>query len=347
MARTYRRHPYRVREIAQQSGLSESTVDRVLHERPGVRAATVAEVHRAIADLDRQAAQVGLVGRTFMVDLVMQAPQRFSSAVRAALEAELPALRPAVLRCRFHLREEGDPAEVVRTLRRVRERGSQGVLLKAPDAPEVIEEVAALVEAGIPVITLVTDLPLSRRHAYVGIDNRAAGATAAYLLDQWRCEGDVLVTLSSSSFRGEEQREAGFRHAWRRLTTGRSVHEVTETAGLDERMRQQVADVLAAHPAIDAVYSIGGGNTAVVEAFDAAHRPLRAFVAHDLDDDNTALLRTRRVSVVLHHDLRADLRRACRAVMQANGALPGRAATTPSQIQVVTPCNEPAGLGRW
>lgn len=340
MASTYRSHPYRVREIAQQSGLSESTVDRVLHERPGVRASTVAEVHRAIADLDRQRSQVRLGGRTFMIDLVMQAPQRFSSAVRAALEAELPSLGPAVVRCRFDLREEGDPEQVVRSLRRARARGSDGIVLKAPDVPEVVEEVRALADAGIPVVTLVTDLPTSRRQAYVGIDNRAAGGTAAYLLDRWQGSGAVLVTLSSSSFRGEEQREAGFRAAWADLANGRAVHEVTGTDGLDVPMRRLVADALRADASIDAVYSIGGGNRALVEAFDAAGRPLRAFVAHDLDAENTALLRSHRISAVLHHDLRADLRRACRAVIEG----PGRRSTAPSQIQVVTPFNEPSGL---
>jgi LacI family transcriptional regulator len=44
---------FRVREIPAQAGLSEATVDRVLHARR-VRASTVAEVHQAIADLERQ-----------------------------------------------------------------------------------------------------------------------------------------------------------------------------------------------------------------------------------------------------------------------------------------------------
>ena len=57
-------HRYRVREIAQQAGLSTATVDRVLHGRPGVRAATVAEVHRAVADLDRQRGQMPKPART-------------------------------------------------------------------------------------------------------------------------------------------------------------------------------------------------------------------------------------------------------------------------------------------
>jgi myo-inositol 2-dehydrogenase/D-chiro-inositol 1-dehydrogenase len=46
------------------------------------------------------------------------------------------------------------------------------------------------------VVTVVTDLPTSRRVAYVGLENRAAEATAAYLLDQWLPDdaGAVLVT---------------------------------------------------------------------------------------------------------------------------------------------------------
>ncbi len=89
-------HRYKVREIAQQSGLSEATVDRVLNDRPGVRENTRAEVMQAIADLDKQRAQLRLNGRRYLIDVVMQTPQRFSDAFRAAIEAELPAFAPAV-----------------------------------------------------------------------------------------------------------------------------------------------------------------------------------------------------------------------------------------------------------
>ena len=44
-------------------------------------------------------------------------------------------------------------------------------------------------------------------------------------------------------------------------------------------------------------------------------------------------------------DLRSDLRRACRLLLQARGILPGTPSTVPSQVQVVTPYNEPAALG--
>jgi hypothetical protein len=88
------RHTYRIREIAVQAGLSEATVDRVLNKRVNVRASTEREVYQAIADLDRQQSQLRLTGRTFLVDVVMQTPERFSTAVRSALEAEPPTYDP-------------------------------------------------------------------------------------------------------------------------------------------------------------------------------------------------------------------------------------------------------------
>jgi LacI family transcriptional regulator len=336
-------HPFRIKEIAVQAGLSEATVDRVLNHRGMVRADTTAQVQQAIADLERQRSQLQLGGRTFMVDVVIQAPQRFSGAVRTALEEELPLLRPAVVRSRFHLRESGEPAESVAVLDRIAQRGSHGVILKAPDAPDVTAAAARLARAGIPVVTLVTDLPGSDRVAYVGVDNRAAGATAAYLLGLalGREPGSILVSVSSSSFRGEEEREMGFRTAMRVAHPDRALVEISETDGLDQALRARVAAALGAHPDIVAVYSIGGGNTATLEAFDAAGRECLAFVAHDLDQDNRRLLGERRITAVLHHDLNQDLRRACHLIVQANRARPGPIRSVPSAVQIITPFNVP------
>jgi len=338
-------HRPRVADIAVQSGLSRATVDRVLHGRDGVRPETITQVERAVAELERQRTQVQLSGRTLLFDLVMQAPDRFSTASRQALEAELTSLRPAVLRSRTQLSEHSDPEAAAALLDRLGPRGSDGVILKAPDHPLVAAAVGRLADRGIPVVTFVTDVPASRRAAYVGVDNRAAGATAAYLLTSFSDdEGPVLVTLSSAAFHGEEEREAGFRAAMADLAPGRTLVEVTDTDGLDATMWAEARELLAAEPEITACYSIGGGNRAILDAFAELGRSPRVFVAHDLDADNRRLLRTGRISLVLHHDLRADMRRACRLLLQAGGVLPGSPVSVPSQIQVVTPFNEPASL---
>lgn len=134
----------------------------------------------------------------------------------------------------------------------------------------------------------------------------------------------------------------GFRSAMRALHPHRTLVEITESQGLDATQRDLVLDALKRDPDIRAVYSIGGGNVATLEAFEAMGRSCAVFIAHDLDHDNTRLLHERRLSAVLHHDLRQDMRRACQVIMQAHRALPvGTAPTLPSAIQVVTPYNMP------
>ncbi|HEX9832385.1 MAG TPA: LacI family DNA-binding transcriptional regulator [Mycobacterium sp.] len=331
-------HRYKVREIAQQSGLSEATVDRVLNERPGVRATTRAEVEQAIADLDKQRAQLRLNGRRYLIDVVMQTPERFSDAFRAAIEAELPAFAPAMLRARFHLWESGSTEQMVDALSRI--RGSHGVVLKAQDDPAVAEAVDRLVENGVPVVTYATDIPASSRCAYVGIDNHGAGVTAAYLMRQWlgSAPSDVLITLSRAVFRGEGEREVGFRSAMRGI--GRTIVEVSDSDGIDSTNERLVLEALEQHPSVGAVYSVGGGNTATLAAFERLGRSCQVFIAHDLDVDNRKLLRDGRISVVLHNDLRADARLAMRLILQQQGALPVEPAR-PVPIQVITPYNLP------
>ncbi|XVV16802.1 LacI family DNA-binding transcriptional regulator [Actinoplanes sp. CA-131856] len=333
---------YRIREIAAQAGLSAATVDRVLHERGGVRESTVLEVRRAIDDLDRQRSQLAVGGRTFLIDLVVQAPPRFSAAVRAALEAALPDLRPAVVRARFHLLASPAVPELLRVLADL--RGSHGVILKAPNVPGVVAAVNRLDRLGVPVVTLVTDLPGSRRVAYIGVDNRAAGATAAYLVAQWlgSAPGEVLVVRGHGSYRGEDERDAGFRAELRRFD--RRAVEVVDEEDRPAAVHAATRAALVAHPGLVAVYSMyagAGGTIAVINAFRDERRSYAVLIAHDLDADNTPLLRQRRISAVLHHDLRRDLRAACRAVLRARGELPGTPWATPSAIQVITPHNAP------
>ena len=334
--------PHRHADIAAQAGLSVATVDRVLNRRPGASARAARAVEQALADLDRQQTRLRLGSRALIVDVVMQAPDRFSAAVREAVETEIARLRPVGLRARFHLAETGTPAGLAEWLDRLGRRGPcDGLILKAPEHSLVAEAIDRCADRDIPTVTLVTDVPGSRRVAYVGLDDRAAGSTAAYLigLATRGAPGAVLATVSRRSFMGERERLEGF--------TARCEREVVvigDVDGLDDSMESAVGLVLSERSDIGAVYSIGGGNRGIRAALHAHRREPDAYIAHDLDADNLALLRSGGLTAVLHHDLRRDARRALEQLLRARRLLPGPPASVLASVDVITPHNIPPRL---
>ncbi|WEZ83300.1 LacI family DNA-binding transcriptional regulator [Rhizobium sp. 32-5/1] len=340
-------HDFLVKDIAFQAGVSTATVDRVLNGRDGVRRQTQQRVHAAIGELEKQQAGLEVHGRKFAIDIVMEAPERFTETVRHAFESEAATFMPTVFRSRFHFTETIRPQDIVQSLDRIRLRGTDGIVLKAPDVPEISLAVTRLEQAGIPVVTLVTDLPNAPRTAYAGADNRAAGETAAYLIGE-RFAGSpatALVTLSSNRFRGEEEREIGFRRTLRDRYPLIDLVEISEGYGRDEATGQLASAALAKHPGINAAYSIGGGNRAVIAAFKGAGRACSIFVAHDLDAGNLALLRQGDIHFVLHHDLKTDVRTVFRAILHRHRALSTPVRHQLSAVEVITPFNIPAGTG--
>ena len=342
------RRSHRVRDVAEQAGVSTATVDRVLNGRPGVSARAVRAVEAAVLELERQQSQVRLSRRTLLVDVVLDAPARFRVAVSAAVEEALPSARPAAVRARFTTSEGASPEELATAVDAVFSAGrvSHGLVLKAPDHPAVAQAVQRARQRGIPTVTLVTDVSGSDRVAYVGLDNAAAGATAAYLLNHLlgRADGTVLATLSHHSFLGEQERLATFRERLAADAPGRQVVVVGDLHGEDVATERAVAAALEVGPPVAAVYSMGGGNTGIAAALGAAGVAGVPFIGHDLDVDNLALLRTGVLTVVLHHDLRADLRAALTQLLRAHRLLPGAPESVRSAPQVVTPWNVPPRL---
>jgi LacI family transcriptional regulator len=152
----------------------------------------------------------------------------------------------------------------------------------------------------------------------------------------------VLIALSRTVFRGEEEREIGFRTTMRSRSADRVLIEQTDTDGLDATVEESTLRTLQRNPGISSVYSIGGGNQAILNAFDSVDRRCQVFIGHDLDRDNLHLLHDERLTAVLHHDLRYDMRLACHIIMQAQGAIDGPIASARSPIHIVTPYTIPA-----
>jgi len=333
---------FSIKQIAAQAGVSKATVDRALHQRGKVHPQTLRRIEQALQDLESQQRSLLASGRTLTIDVVLHTPQRFSQLVSDALCSQLGGFAPFRITLRFHIFEQANTEELVDTLERCRTLGSYGMILKVSDEQRLNDAVDRLWQQGIPVVTLVTDLPQSRRISYIGMDNRAAGRTAAYLLARWLPPQPqrVAVVLSSQGFRGEEERESGFRQWLRERAPQLQVLEISGGLGVHGPTLERVADTLRRYPDIHAVYSVGGGNSAIVTAFERLQRPLKVFIGHDLDRENRQLLAQEKIDAVIDHDLQRDARAAFQIILQYHGFISGEfAGAAFSRVNVVTPFN--------
>ena len=335
-------HRFPIKEIARQAALSTATVDRVLNGRAHVSPQTRNRVQAAIGELTRPEAQWSARGRRLFVDIVVES--RFSTEIRRAAEAVLPGIGAGVFRPRFMFGEVMGHREVVEILARILKRGSHGVCLKARDVPEIREMVERLSRAGIPVVTLVTDIPGSARTAYVGLDNSNAGRTAAYLMARMLGGqgGVVLTTRSQETFFGEAERHAAFCAAMAEQAPDIDLEHISGGAGGSAETARMLAARIGGLGGLRGVYSMGGGNRAIVGLLtEHGFRDL-VFVAHDLDAENRDLLAAGRIGFVLHHDLETDMRNVFAAFSAHWKLVAEGPSDASSDIQVITPFNLPA-----
>lgn len=337
-------HRFPIKELALQAGLSTATVDRALNDRPHVSPQTKARIAAAIEELKTQESQLAARGRRMFIDIIVEAPARFSRELKSACEEIIPNFGPAVFRPRFFLKEFMTETETLELLSTIKKRGSSGVILKVRDLAKIRQAVSDLESRNIPVVTIVTDLPNSGRSAYVGLDNESAGRTAGYIMGKSLIgkSGHVLTTASQSTFFGENERLAGFKNVIQANNSNiKFVHIAGGGGRLSNNAAEQIEHSLFGVKQLHGVYSMGGGNKAILKALDKCGIKPGFFIAHDLDEDNCDLLKQYKITAALFHDLRQDLRSAFSVIATQHHLMPPNGLPLTSDILVITPMNIP------
>src|SRR5206468_6431531 len=129
-----------------------------------------------------------------------------------------------------------------------------GVAVVALDHPSVRAAINDLVDGGTKVVTLVSDVPSSRRHHYVGIDNIAAGRTAGALVGRLvgPRQGKVAIVAGSQGLRDHAERIFGFNQVMASEFSQLNVLPVLEGRDEDERSEHLMTKLLSSIPTLSA-----------------------------------------------------------------------------------------------
>lgn len=308
-----------VHDIAASAGVSLATVDRVLNRRPGVRTVTREKVEAAIETLGyvRDMAAANLAkGRIYPLVFIIPAGD---NPFMRGLETEIAAAGERSPADRTQLSvltvQAFNPAALVEAIDRVVSDDPAGIAVVAVDAPEVAAAIHRARAAGVPVVTLVSDLAASGRDHFVGIDNIAAGRTAGSLMGRFLGgrPGPVAVLAGSMLVRDHRERLQGFTAAMAQDFEPRVILDVLE--GQDDPMlaEELVALCFKAHPDLAGIYSLGAGNRGLVTAISAQGRPVRV-IAHELTSHTRSALKAGLIDAVLHQDAGHEVRSAIRVL---------------------------------
>lgn len=300
-------------DVAKRAGVSTATVDRVLHGRPGVRQATVQRVLKAAGELGYlPEAEVfaGLAPPPARLTFVLpRNSSRFIRMLEEMVRYSEEYWAPFNVKCRTETVESFNPQALAATLLACGAR-CDGIVMMALEHPAVREAVNELADRNIPTVTLISDILNSRRVAYVGLDNRAAGRTAGHLIARFVTARPARVAMiaGSLSYRAHEERELGFLAYLGETAPDIEVLGLRETHDDEGESYRQMRMLLARHPDLAGVYIIGGGTGGVARALKEARRDREVVVVgHGLTPETRSLLIDGTMDAVLTQDPRATI----------------------------------------
>jgi LacI family transcriptional regulator len=337
-----------LQDVARVAGVSLATVDRVINKRPGVRHQTAERVQEVIRELNFQrdplASRLARVVSHRLLFLLPPGNNRFMRTIEAQVALAAREFTAQRVFADVELVDVFDPVTLARSLAAVDPQRTSGVAVVALDHPAVRAAIDDLVARGVPVTTLVSDVPSSRRLRYIGIDNSAAGRTAGALMGRFlgSRRGKVALVMGSRGLRDHAERLFGFAQVIAGEHAALQVLDPAEGRDDDARNEAQVGRLLREHPDIVGLYNIGAGNRGVSQALREAGRAHDiVYIAHELTDLSRGLLLDGTLDAVIHQDAGHEVRSSIRVLLAHLNAEPIDAGRERVGIQVYLKENLP------
>lgn len=337
-----------INDIARVAEVSLATVDRVLNSRPGVRDKTVQKVHKAIADLGyvRDTAAANLArGRVYNFVFVLPSnSNEFIASLVGQIEQLAASLRRERTRLSYVRVAAFDPVALAEAIDRIDASTVDGVAIFGPETPSVRDSVAHLKANGVTVVSLVADVPSSERDHYIGVDNVAAGRTAAQLLGRFvgPQEASILVLTGSMLARDHLERRLGFDEVMARDFPHLNILASLEGRDDPDLIERLLPTTLAENPNVIGVYSSAAGNEGLLRYLVTCKRQDRPIVvAHELTPLSRQALLDGLFDAIISQDSGHLVRSAVRVMRATRDAIPINTAQERIRIDVYLKENMP------
>lgn len=274
-----------ISDLASASGVSVSTVNRLLHSSGSVRSDTIERIGAAAERIGfyglgaiRERARDSLPHYRFGF-LLQQSTrpiyQMFAQAISdAAARRSGARVQPQVV-----FEDELDAETIAANLLSLG-REVDAVSVIAADHPLVNQAVEQLKSEGVPVVTYITDLSTTARAGYVGTNNWKLGRTAAWFMSQTISQPAKVVSfIGNHRYQCQDIADASFRSYIRECAPHLTVGDAMPTQEEPNNAYDMVRHLLATEAELAGILVTGGGISGVLRALREAgaehRRPVR------------------------------------------------------------------------
>lgn len=294
-------------QIAELAGVSRGTVDRALHNRGRVNPEVAARIQRIAEELGYKPNLVeqALVKtkRDFKIGAILQ------SVETPTMQIVLEGLRRAT----DELRSSGvelivrelhglDEELVLENIEELTSQGIQGLAISPNNTAELRQCINGLYEQGIPVITLNSDVPGSKRICFIGMDNYRAGQTAAGLMCQMLPDNSKILPLPGHlNNTAHNNRLNGFLDTLNQQNTyNLRIMPFQPCFDRNDYAHEITQHALRENPDLVGIYVASNGQEGVCQAVEEEGRKGKVkIIAFDLNEPNMRLLQSDSLNIVL------------------------------------------------
>ena len=315
-------HGARIADIAARAKVGTATVDRVLHGRGGVSSSTIRRVNEALDTLkSKRDSKVKLYPRDrlqFHVILPANAGPSTSHLGRECLRFGHASHADV----RLEFAEKMNPAALAEKLDQVLAKGRHGIAFQALDHPRVRDVVARISSRGVSMVCLMSGIDGLGPEQYMGMDNRAAGRTAGFLMGRMaEVPGKIAVVGAGDLYRCHEERETGFRGMIRSEFPQSKLMDLR--SGRDDAAGNYrlIKSLLKSESGIVGIYNVGGGNLGIARALENVQLSGEmTFIGHNLTARTRKYLIDGVMDAVVHQDMTLAARMAIASLVSQSSS---------------------------
>ena len=199
-----------------------------------------------------------------MLAVILQKFDPYTQLVDGIQQAvqELPDLG---LRIEHYSVDCVSPNEQLRILSHMKRRKTiAGILISPLADPEIVASINDLVDLDIPVLTIHSDLPDSRRFCFIGQDGEEVGRLAAeQVAHATQGHGEVAVLMPSSNLQNANGRRLGFESVLQAHYPGLILVQTVEISEQELSAYRATLTLLKQHRSLSALF-VACGNAGEV-----------------------------------------------------------------------------------